>query len=218
MLNLRRVALALLGLALLAATISTIIQGTLHPSTIGSVGILVATAIVAPLALGTLLKAWKMGHIPSAEVLKTEVEAKNRLLAALTDAETAETIKKELQAYISLRALYLERERRKAELLEAAYMIVEFEEKLNELETKLNLESSKINPETVKVVEKILKEPKPIFSDYMVPILPFHSILQPIIAWMEVSLLKLLQERRLRRQAALAPEAIPHHTETSREP
>jgi hypothetical protein len=104
------------GLTIIIVTVFYTIIGTNHPSSGNSIRIALLSAIVMPIALLSISAGYGGLREPNAETLKTEAEAKRRAAAALEDAETAEKIKSELEAYVAVRTFRLEIERKRQEV------------------------------------------------------------------------------------------------------
>ena len=94
----------LIGLGVIVVTVWLIIKGVKHPTARLSIGIAVLSAIGVPVALAVISVGYRQFRGPNSETLKTEAEAKRRAAAALEDAETAEQIRAELNAYVAIRS------------------------------------------------------------------------------------------------------------------
>ncbi|UUW91887.1 hypothetical protein [Pimelobacter simplex] len=141
--------LCVLGVGLIGGTVWIVVEGSREPSTSLSIFIALTTAFAAPLGLAALGAAWKLSHGPDWRLLRTEAEARQRAADALADAETAETIRAELQSYVELRARAVDLQRRRTELQSDAQRLVAAKEELNAQEAQLRQAKSKLDPETV---------------------------------------------------------------------
>jgi hypothetical protein len=197
--------LAVLGLALLGGTVWIVISGTTNPSAANSVMIALSTAIAVPLGLASLATAWRLGRSPQHQALRAEAEAKQRAADALAQVESAKIIKAELQAYVAVRARWLEVERRRAELAASAEAMRDMHAELQKLERQLGVEESRLDPETVAVLDEYLRTRRAQMPDFFVLGVNVGALADRAAE----SVFDSLERRRLRRLAATAPGALP---------
>ena len=200
-----RIALMLLGAGLLGGTVFVVIQGTHHPSSTYSILIALTTALAGPLGISCWGLAWSLGRTPHARELRTEAQAKARAAAALEDAESAEKVRQELQAYVAIRARKLEIDRRRAEAVQAARSVVDKYNELNEAERTLGLDATTVSEDTKNILDKLVGPPKRVN--------PFEHIFLPFgLGELFAKVYELGTEqwerRRLRKLAEKAPTAL----------
>jgi hypothetical protein len=187
-----------------------------HPTANATIVISLLSVIGVPiglLAIGAGVRWWQR---PDSEILRTVAEASRRAAAALDDAETAERIKAELNAYIALRARRLELDRRRQELLSSAEVISQSIRELNKAEAQLGIDLTRLAPETVATLGSLVNPESPVKR--LGPFLKLVGLLVPIggpvLASGGVtdsvidSLDDYLTKRRFRRLATIAPEAL----------
>jgi hypothetical protein len=195
----------LFGLGVIATTVWLIINGIKHPTARLSISIAILSAIGVPIALAVISVGYRQFRGPNSEALKTEAEAKRSAAAALEDAETAKTIKDELNAYVAIRSWRLEIERRRQELANATEALLQMLHELNAMEKKLSVEITEISPVTMQTLDAVLDAGPPItFPDiriYGIPVGKGANILASVIY-------DYSEQRRLRRMASLAPGAL----------
>jgi hypothetical protein len=198
-------ALLLLGLAILGVTAWFIVAGVKHPTAGLSIGIALLSAIGVPVALGIMSVGYRQFRGPNYSTLKTEAEAKERAAAALEDAETAEKIRAELNAYVIIRSWRLEIERRRQELTNATKTLLQMRSELNDMETQLDVETTKLSPETTEILDTILDtNPLVIFPDFRVWGMPVGKAAN----WVINMVFDSVEQHRLRQLASVAPEAL----------
>jgi hypothetical protein len=195
----------LLGLGLLGVTAWFIVTGVKHPTASRSIGIALLSAIGVPVALGFISVGYRQFRGPNFSTLKTEAEAKQRAAAALEDAETAEKIKAELNAYVAIRSWRLEIERRRQELANATKALLQMLRELNDMETRLGVEVTEISPSTIETLDAVL-EPGPPFviPDLYIWGMPAGKVANIVLT----TVYNYMEQRRLRRMASLAPDAL----------
>jgi hypothetical protein len=200
------------GIAVITLTIWYIIIGVAHPSADKSIAIALLSAIGVPISFAIIAVGYRGLRGPDAAILRTEAEARKRTAAALDDAETAEKIKAELNAYVVVRTWWLEIERKRSELSQAASSVIEMLKELNESERQLGIEKTKLSVETVETLDSLLESSPAI----QIPDLYFDMLggmlggkLGGRIAEISVNeSFKYWQRRKMRRMAELAPEAL----------
>jgi hypothetical protein len=199
------VLVVLISIGVIVATVWLIIKGVKHPTAHLSIGIAVLSAIGVPVALAAMSVGYRQFRGPNSETLKTEAEAKRRAAAALEDAETAEKIRAELNAYVAIRSWRLEIERRRQELANATEALLRMHHELNDMEAQLGVDITEISPTTMETLDVALEGGPPItfpnFYFYGMPVgKAANMLLNTVYDHME--------QRRLRRLASLAPEAL----------
>lgn len=207
---------AVFGVAVLAVTTYVTVRGIAHPSVGSSIAIALLGTIGVPVALGAISIALNGLRDPDASILRREAEAKRRTAAALEDAATAETLKAEMEAFLALRARRLEIERRRTELRRDAEALVTFHKALGEAERQLDLEETQLDPATRSILDEVLDLQGERYARTLRPYLRFAdqvlSLLLPAsplsLANASDGLLRRLEQRRLRRLARLAPDAL----------
>ncbi|MBB5867889.1 hypothetical protein F4553_001268 [Allocatelliglobosispora scoriae] len=209
--------LGLLGLAILGATVVLTVKGTQSPSAGMTIAIALMGAIGVPIGFGALNLARQATQRPDAALLKHEAEAKRRTAAALEDAETAERLKAELDAFVALRARRLEIERRRQELKASAAALVDMHRELGTAEKQLGVAESAFDPQVAQILDEVmglrLTTEYRAVKFYLGTMDRMLSIFLPIPAGgslVESSerLMTVLDRRRMRRLAKLAPEAL----------
>lgn len=195
----------LFGLAIIIITIWYVIIGVKHPSSDKSIAIALLSAIGVPIALAAITVGYRGLRRPHSWEIRTELEAKGRAAAALEDAETAEQIKAELEAYVAVRTWRLEIERKRQEMSRAADAVLEMQRELVESETRLGIEQTKLSPATVATLDSLLK-PTPVFQfpdfyPFNTPAVKFGT---DFLNWSYEH----LQRRRMRQMARVAPMAL----------
>jgi hypothetical protein len=207
----------LLGVAIIAATVYYIILGVNHPSSDSSIKIALLSAIGMPIALGAITAGYRGLHEPNAETLKTEAEAQRRAAAALEDAETAEKIKSELEAYVAVRTFRLEIERKRQELSRSANATLTLLKELNEDEVRLGEAETRLDPITVETLNSLLQDSDiPAFLALFLDIMSIASIAMPFggsgassfVETIARQFYDYLRKRELRRLARLVPDAL----------
>lgn len=205
----------IIGACLLAAAIYAIVSGIRHPTVNSTIAISLLSVIGVPIGLLSIAAGVRWWERPNSELLRTEAEASRRAAAALDDAETAERIKLELDAYIALRARRLEIDRRRQELLSSAEVISQSVRELNKAEQQLGIDLTQLAPETVATLGSLVNPVSPIKR--LSPYLKLVGYLLPIggpaldsgvTDTVLDSLDDYLTKRRLRRLANIAPEAL----------
>jgi hypothetical protein len=207
----------LFGLAIIVATISYIIIGIKHPTSANSIAIALLSAIGVPVALSAITVGYRGFLRPNAAMLKNEAEAKLRAAAALEDAETAEKIKSDLEAYVAVRTWHLEIERKRQELSRTVETVLEMLEELNQNETRLDIEQTKLNPATVETLDSLLRPDTT--SDVLDVFFSTRKTPSPSSQIAEILVrqsYEYMQRRRMRRIARLAPEALSSQNEDNR--
>jgi hypothetical protein len=202
----------LFGLAIIATTVCYIILGVKHPSSGNSITIALLSAIGVPIALGAMATGYRSLREPNSETLKTEAEAKRRAATALDDAETAEKIKSELEAYVAVRTFRLEIERKRQEVSRSANATLTMLKELNEDETRLGEERTKLDPITVATLDALLQDSA--VPEYLNLFLTLVSSVVPIVGASSLAddfarrFYDYLKRRELRRLARLVPDAL----------
>ena len=195
----------LVGLGLLVITAWFIIIGVKHPTASRSIGIALLSAIGVPVALGIMSVGYRQFRGPNFSTLRTEAEAKRRAASALEDAETAEKIRAELNAYVALRSWRLEIERRRQELANASKSLLQMLRELNDMEARLGVEITEISPATVETLDALLESGPPfVIPDIRVWGMPVGKAAN----MMAEVIYDYMEQRRLRRMATLVPEAL----------
>lgn len=195
----------LIGLGVIVVTVWLIIKGVKHPTARLSIGIAVLSAIGVPVALAVISVGYRQFRGPNSETLKTEAEAKRRAAAALEDAETAEKIRAELNAYVAIRSWRLEIERRRQELVNATEALLRMHHELNDMETQLGVDITQISPTTMETLDVALEAGPPFtFPNFYVYGMPVGKAANMLVN----TIYDHLEQRRLRRLASLAPEAL----------
>jgi hypothetical protein len=195
----------LVGLALLIVTAWFIVTGVNHPTAARAIGIALLSAIGVPVALGFISVGYRKFRGPNFSTLKTEAEAKRRAAAALEDAETAEKIRVELNAYVAIRSWRLEIERRRQELANATKSLLEMLRELNDMEARLGVEVTEISPATIETLDAVLEAGPPfVFPDFYAWGIPVGKAAN----MMANTIYDHMEQRRIRRMASLAPEAL----------
>lgn len=199
----------ILGFCLIGVTVYAIIKGLNHPTTNSTIAIALFSSIGVPIALAAIGAGIRWSQNPNSATLRTEAQAKRRAAAALEDAETAEKIKLELDAYIALRARRLEIDRRRRELVSASEVLSESYRELNKAEAQLGVEATRLDPEVVNILDSFV-EPS---GQTIVPDLHIYGIpVGRIVQYFYNELDDSLEKRKLRRLARLAPEALKDET------
>ena len=201
----------LFGFAVIAATVWYIILGVKHPSSRNSITIALLSAIGVPIALGAIAAGYRGLRGPNAAMLKTEAEAQRRAAAALEDAETAEKIKSELEAYVTVRTLRLEIERKRQELSRTVNTALEMHAELNEDEARIGDEETKLDPVTVETLDALLQPSAiPKLLDMIVSTMPSFGPIdtRPIVNFIVRQFYEYMRKRELRRLAHLVPDAL----------
>jgi hypothetical protein len=208
--------LGLFGLAIIGLLTWLVVAGTRHPTADKSIGIALLSVVGAPIALNLFGAGYRRFQGPNSTQLRTEAEASRRAAGALEDAESAEEIKAELEAYVELRTWRLEIERKRRELADSADALVTALQELNADEKRLGLEMTRLSATTAETLDALL-EPKPIFSipDYVFFTNPLR-LPGAIMGWATArlieriaqSLIAYLQGRRMRRLREVSPEAL----------
>jgi hypothetical protein len=152
------------------------------------------------------------GTSQDSAILRTEAEARKRAAAALDDAETAEKIKAELNAYVVVRTWWLEIERKRSELSQAASSVVEMLKELNESERRPGIAKTGLSIETVETLDSLLESSPTIqIPDLYLNVLgvmPGGNVAGRIAEIGVNESFKYWQRRKMRRMAELAPEAL----------
>jgi hypothetical protein len=194
----------LVGLGLLIITVWFIVTGVKHPTAGRSIGIALLSAGV-PISLSIMSVGYRQFRGPNFSTLRTEAEAKQRAASALEDAATAEKIRAELNAYVAIRSWRLEIERRRQELANATKSLLQMLRELNDMEAQLGVEITEISPATIETLDALLKPGPP----FVIP--DFHVYGMPVgkaANIMAEAIYDYVEQRRLRRMATLAPEAL----------
>jgi hypothetical protein len=208
--NVWPVLVALFGFGVIAATVWYVIVSVRNPSSVNSITIALLSAIGAPIALTAIAYGYRGVRGPDAATLKTEAEAKRRAAAALEDAETAEQIKSELEAYVAVRTFRLEIERKRQELSRAADVALEMLKDLNEDEVRLGEQETRLNPQTLLTLDSLLESSDvPEMLDVFLRSVPSFGIFSvtPIMGIFVRKTYRDFRRRELRRLARLAPGA-----------
>jgi hypothetical protein len=205
----------IVGVALLVVATLYIIAGVKHPSANKSITIALLSAIGAPVAVSLIVAGCSGLRGPNSSDLRTEAEAKKRAAAALEDAETAEQIKAELNAYVALRSQVLEVERRRHELSNSSATLVEEARELNEREARLGVELTRLSPTTVETLDALM-EPDPRFVMPQIFLLggiggPASVLAAKIVEFAVNTSLNYLDRKRIQQMASLAPDALLDH-------
>jgi hypothetical protein len=152
------------------------------------------------------------GTSQDSAILRTEAEARKRAAAALDDAETAEKIKAELNAYVVVRTWWLEIERKRSELSQAASSVVEMLKELNESERRPGIAKTGLSIETVETLDSLLESSPTIqIPDLYLNVLgvmPGGNVAGRIAEIGVNESFKYWQRRKMRRMSELAPEAL----------
>lgn len=157
----RKLSAALLvtvGLVIIGLTIWFVVVGIKHPTAGRSIGIALFSALGVPLALACVGTGYRQFRGPNSKELKVEADAKLRAAAALEDAETAEQIKAELEAYVTVRAWELEIQRKRLEVAGTADQLVTMLQDLNADEELLAEEKTKLSPVTIETLSALLDD------------------------------------------------------------
>jgi hypothetical protein len=207
--------LVAVGSALIGLTVWLVIVGIKHPTAGRSIGIALLSALGAPVALGCVGAGYRRFRGPNSTELKAEAEAKRRAAAALEDAETAERIKAELEAYVTVRAWELEIKRKRVELAGTADQLVMMLRDLNADEVLLGQERTKLSPVTVETLSAVLDDRTrvkipPLLSGLLDGAIPLGlaGIVVPVAEALANDILKRLERRRLKRIRSAVPQAL----------
>jgi hypothetical protein len=200
----------LFGFAVIAATVGYVIVGVKNPTGANSITIALLSAIGVPVALSAIAMGYRGLRGPDAATLKTEAEAKKRAAAALEDAETAEKIKSELEAYVIVRTFRLEIERKRQELSGAVDAALEMLTELNADEVRLGEKETSLDPQTLLTLDALLQSSEiPELLDAIlggIPAFGFFSA-SPVFETIFRKIYGDARSRKLRRLARLVPEA-----------
>jgi hypothetical protein len=207
--------LGAVGLVIIGLTVWFVVVGVKHPTAGGSIGIALFSALGAPIGLTCLGSGYRQYRGPNSNELKTEAEAKRRAAAALQDAETAEQIKAELEAFVTVRAWELEINRKRVELSGAADQLVAMLQDLNEDEALLGEEKTKLSPVTIETLSALLDDRTRVkipslvsgLLDGAIP-LGLGAIGVPAVEALTNDILKRLERRRLQRIRSAVPRAL----------
>jgi hypothetical protein len=195
----------ILGCCIIGATVFWILKGIKHPTINSTIVIALLSSIGVPISLAAIGAGIRWSKKPDSATLRTEVQAKRRAAEALEDAETAEKIKLELDAYIALRARRLEIERRRRELTSTAEILSQSYGELNKAEAQLGIETTHLDAGIVEILDSFV-EPSGAFPfpDVRIYGIPVGQMAQQFYEKLD----DLLEKRKLRRLARLAPEAL----------
>jgi hypothetical protein len=213
--NLSAALLAAVGLVIIGLTVWFVVVGVRHPTAARSIGIALLSALGAPVGLACVGAGYRQYRGPNSSELKAEAEAKRRAATALDDAETAEQIKAELEAYVTVRAWELEINRKRAELAGTADQLVTMLRDLNADEDLLGEEKTKLSPVTIATLSALLddkarvKVPSPVSGllDGAIP-LGLGAIGVPAAEAVANDILRRLERRRLKRIRSAVPQAF----------
>jgi phosphoglycolate phosphatase-like HAD superfamily hydrolase len=180
-----------------------------YPSADKSIVIALLSAIGVPVAITIATVGFNGVRSPESATLRTEAEAKIRAAEALEDAETAEKIKAELNAYVVVRTWRLEIERKRRELSQAANSVMETLKEVNESERQLGIEKTKLSAETVETLDSLLEPSKFIELPDFYLFGGFPGRLAGKMAEIIINeSFKYWQRRRMQQMKKLAPEAL----------
>jgi hypothetical protein len=201
----------LFGFAVIAATVWYIILGVKHPSGSNSITIALLSAIGVPIALGAIAAGYRGFGEPDAATLKTEADARRRASEALEDAETAEKIRSELEAYVIVRTFRLEIERERQELSSAVRAAMEMLAKLNQDEALLGAKKTELDPIVLETLDPLLQSDElPEYLDSILSVMPSFMFVPigPLTKTISRAIYGHMRQRQLRRLARLAPDAL----------
>jgi hypothetical protein len=199
---------AMFGIAVITATVWCVIVGVKHPTGINSITIALLSSIGVPIALGSVATGYRGLRSPDAATLKTEAEAKRRAAAALEDAETAEKIKSELEAYVTVRTFRLEIERKRQQLSRAVEAAMEMLAELNEDEVRLGENETRLDPQTLLTLDALLQSSEiPELLDAALRNMPSFGLFSvaPVAGVILRKIYSDLRKRELQRLAHLVP-------------
>jgi hypothetical protein len=196
------------GLGTFGVTAWIVVAGVRHPTVGSTIAITLLCAIGVQLAFLAVQSGYELWKGPEARAMRVEAQARSRAAAALEDAETAEKIKLELDAYITVRARRLEIERRRQELSSTVEVVKKLRDELNEAEELLDLESTQLDPHTVEILDSLTEPSRPQIPDFHLYGIPFGQILQYAYS----TLMHYMEKKALRRLSHLAPEALDNST------
>jgi len=203
------VLLILFGLGVITATVWYVVVSVRHPSSTSSIAIALLSALGTPIALSMIAYGYRGVRGPDAATLKTEAEAKSRAAAALEDAETAEKIKSELEAYVAVRTFRLEIERKRQELSRAADVALEMLKDLNADEVLLGEKETSLDPRTLLTLDSLLESSDvPEALEVILRSMPTFGIFSvtPIIGFFVRKAYREFRRSELRRLARLVLE------------
>jgi hypothetical protein len=207
--------LAAVGLAIIGLAVWFVVVGIKHPTAGRSIGITLFSALAAPLALACVGTGYRQFRGPNSNELKTEADAKRRAAAALEDAETAEQIKAELEAYVTVRAWELEIKRKRLELAATADQLVTMLQDLNADEDLLGEEKTKLSAVTIETLSALLDDKArvkipPLVTGLLDGAIPLGlgGIGVPAAEALANDILKRLERRRLKRIRSAIPQAL----------
>jgi hypothetical protein len=213
--KLSAVLLTAVGLVIIGLTVWFVVVGIKHPTAGRSIGIALFSALGAPLALACVGTGYRQFRGPNSDELKAEADAKRRAAAALEDAETAEQIKAELEAYVTVRAWELEIKRKRLEVAAAGDQLVKMLQDLNADENLLSEEKTKLNPVTIETLSALLDDKArvkipPMVTGLLAGTIPLGlgGIAVPAGEAFANDILKRLERRRLKRIRSAVPQAF----------
>jgi hypothetical protein len=214
----RKLSAALLvavGSVIIGLTVWFVVVGVNHPTADKSIVIALLSALGVPLALAFVGAGYRQFRGPNSNELKAEADAKRRAAAALEDAETAEQIKAELEAYVTVRAWELEIKRKRLELAATADHLVTMLQDLNADEDLLGEEKTKLSPITIETLSALLDDKgrvkiPPLVTGLLDGAAPLGlgGIGVPAAEALANEILKRLERRRLKRIRSAVPQAL----------
>jgi hypothetical protein len=207
--------LAAVGLIIIGLTVWFVVVGIKHPTAGRSIAIALFSALGAPLGLACVGTAYRQFRGPNSIELRAEADAKRRAAAALEDAETAEQIKAELEAYVTVRAWELEIKRKRLELAATADQLVTMLQDLNADEDLLGEAKTKLSPVTIETLSVVLDDKArvkipPLVTGLLDGAIPLGlgGIGVPAAEALANDILKRLERRRLKRIRSAVPQAL----------
>lgn len=206
--------LTAVGLAIFGITVYVVIGAVKHPTPMATIMVTLLCAIGVQLAFILLQSSYGLWRGPEARDLKVEAQARKRAADALEDAETAEKIKLELDAYIAVRARRLEIERRRVELANTLDVVTKLHDELNESEKLLELEVTQLDPKTIQILDDITEDRRPAFPEFYLYGIPVGQVMQ--FAYEQLS--SRIEKNTIRRLSSLAPEALSEEDASSVSP
>lgn len=206
--------LIFIGLMMFGVTAWVVVDGVRHPTAVSTILITLLCAIGVQAAYISIQAGIRLWARPEASILRTEAHAKSKAAAALEDAETAEKIKLELDAYIAVRARRLEIDRRRAELTSTAELLMQSCKELNRAEQQLGVDSSLLDPETMELLDVLVEDKRRSVPDFYVYGIPVGNALQ----WAVDVAGDYLEKARLRRLSKIAPEALGETSKDGQQP